>query len=139
MGCCLSSGEDGAKRKLIGKGRVDVQRVNITTPVSLEVPIDYPCTIKIKLDARKDKSRTVEVSFLDTKQKKLFEDALESLFAARYTPQNTLSEQYWKTSTAFDRVGEITEPGMHHLVLRSSSIMSDKNVHIAGRIIKTEL
>eukprot|EP01061_Rhynchopus_euleeides_P022159 TRINITY_DN36082_c0_g1_i1.p1 TRINITY_DN36082_c0_g1~~TRINITY_DN36082_c0_g1_i1.p1 ORF type:complete len:142 (+),score=63.59 TRINITY_DN36082_c0_g1_i1:60-485(+) len=141
MGCCFSGESEGsgALGKLLGNPRMDVQRVEITTPVLLEVPIDYKCNVKIKLEARRDKARTVEVSWLNASEKKRFEEALESVIAARFTPQNTLSEQYWKTGTNYDKEGEVAVPGMHYLVIRSSSMMSDKNVRVSGRIIKQEL
>ena len=122
----------------MGGPQMDIQRVSTTSPSQLEVNIDYKCKVNIKLDAR-DKQRTVEVSFLTAAEKKQFDQALESLLASRFLPQNNLSEKAWKTVNTYDKTGEVLHPGMYYLVIRSSSFIKDKEVRVWGKITKTEL
>ena len=138
MGCCLSAEDE----ENIGSGllqRKETQTVNAKTPSEIEVSINYKCRVKVRLSATVDKKRTVEICWLDYNEKEKFDEAVQSVLSSRYIPQNELSEREWKTSQDFDRMTEISQPGMHYLTIRSSSILSDKNVEIKGTITKEEI
>eukprot|EP01064_Diplonema_japonicum_P037927 TRINITY_DN9036_c0_g1_i1.p1 TRINITY_DN9036_c0_g1~~TRINITY_DN9036_c0_g1_i1.p1 ORF type:complete len:143 (+),score=24.96 TRINITY_DN9036_c0_g1_i1:57-485(+) len=141
MGCCFSgdgeNGEGGGLLKHIA--RSEIQTVDIVTPVTLEVPIQYKSKVKVRLYAKDDKGRTVEISWLDMHDKKLFDESLTTLFGTRFMPQNELSKKGWKTSSPFEAAMEVSAAGLYHLVVRSSSVLTDKNVRIVGKIIKDEL
>eukprot|EP01059_Diplonema_ambulator_P035167 TRINITY_DN8181_c4_g1_i1.p1 TRINITY_DN8181_c4_g1~~TRINITY_DN8181_c4_g1_i1.p1 ORF type:complete len:143 (+),score=29.87 TRINITY_DN8181_c4_g1_i1:57-485(+) len=141
MGCCFSAGEGGDENGGLLKhiSKSEVQTVDITTPVTLEVPVQYKCKVRLRLYAKDDKGRTVEVSWLDDEDKKKFDESLTTMFGTRFLPINELSCKAWKTATPHERSEIVEKSGLYHLVLRSSSVLTDKNVRICGKIIKDEI
>eukprot|EP01060_Flectonema_neradi_P038072 TRINITY_DN7895_c2_g1_i1.p1 TRINITY_DN7895_c2_g1~~TRINITY_DN7895_c2_g1_i1.p1 ORF type:complete len:157 (+),score=25.23 TRINITY_DN7895_c2_g1_i1:50-472(+) len=139
MGCCFSSDTEGEGLLNQLVARKEVQAVEATTPAEIEVPIGYKCRVKLRLRATVDKKRTIEICWLDYNDKIKFDEAVQSILSTRYIPQNELTDRDWKTSQDYDRMADITTPGVHYLTIRSSSVLSDKNVHIKGTITKEEI
>lgn len=125
-GCCSDASEERVPLR-----QRQAIRIDTLTPSSIHVELHVASTVTLSIDAPEDKGRTIEVSFLNADDKKKFEEALNGAFSSRYLPKNDLSLPKWKTANRATLSGTFPE-GHYWIVLRSSSKISDKSVHITG-------
>jgi hypothetical protein len=142
MGACLrklcgEEGEDGPGVPILNKVRRETFK--FTTPSESHLTISKASKVTLRVVAIEDKKRSIEIGWYSEEEYRKFKDNFDSVLKSREVPKNDLSCSKWKTAEDFEKVSDRVEAGAYHIVVRSSSIISDKNVAISMMCVIEEL